>query len=196
MAEQLERAAEAIRSGLLVIYPTETVYGLGGDALDPMAIERVFIAKGRSRERPLSVGFPNVDVALDHLEPSATERAFMERFLPGPVTVLIPHGGSVPAELTGGRERVGVRIPDHALARRLLAATGPITATSANRSGRPSASTFDAVDGSIRAAAAVAIDGGETPGGESTVVNVASGTIVRRGRNAAAIEQWIGEWKG
>ncbi len=188
-----KRAAAAVDRGQLVVYPTETVYGLGGDALDSEAIERVFAAKGRKRDDPLSLGVPDVEHALDYVEASATERAFMERFLPGPVTVVLEKRDVVPDELTGGRDRVGIRIPDHTAAQSLLARTGPLTATSANVSGRPSITDLADLDPEIEDAAAVVLDGGVTPGTASTVVDVAQSTIHRRGQAADAIEAWLQE---
>ena len=188
----LERAAAAITDGLLVVYPTETVYGLGANALDPAAVERVFVAKGRDRSNPISLAVPSVPDALNYVRASDREREFMARFLPGPVTVLCRRRDDVPDELAAGRERVGVRIPDHDLALALCERAGvPITATSANVSGRGSVRRLDGLDPAIREACAVTIDGGETAGTESTVVDVSTGTIHRRGANADAIEEWL-----
>jgi L-threonylcarbamoyladenylate synthase len=186
----LTAAVAAIRRGDLVVYPTETVYGLGADALDPEAIERVFEAKGRSRDKPLSMGLPDVAVASDYTDPTDRELAFCERFLPGPVTVLLERNDRVPDALVAGRDRVGIRVPDHDIARDLARRAGPITATSANRSGEPSARRIEDVDPAIRERAVV-IDGGETPGTESTVVDVSAGEIVRRGALADDIEAWL-----
>ena len=188
----LTAAVAAIRRGDLVVYPTETVYGLGADALDSEAIERVFEAKGRSRDKPLSMGLPDVAVASDYTDPTDRELAFCERFLPGPVTVLLERNDRVPDALVAGRDRVGIRVPDHDIARDLARRTGPITATSANRSGDPSARRIEDVDPAIRERAVV-IDGGETPGTESTVVDVSTGEIVRRGALADDIESWLDE---
>ena len=188
----LTDAVAAIRRGDLVVYPTETVYGLGADALDPDAIERVFEAKGRSREKPLSMALPEPAAAADYTRMTDAERRFCERFLPGPVTVLVERTDRVPDGLVAGGDRVGIRVPDHDLARDLARRTGPITATSANRSGEPSARRVEAIDASIRERATV-IDGGETPGAESTVVDVSAGRIVRRGALAGAVEAWLSE---
>ncbi|WP_306054738.1 L-threonylcarbamoyladenylate synthase [Natronococcus wangiae] len=189
---ELERAATAIRSGELVVYPTETVYGLGADALDPAAVERVFEAKGRDRSKPVSMAVPSVPAALEYVRASTREREFMATFLPGPVTVLCRHRDAVPDELTAGRDRVGVRIPDHPLALRLCErAATPITATSANVSGRGSVQRLEELESTVREAAAVILDDGETPGTESTVVDVSSGTIHRRGARADEIERWL-----
>nr|WP_218644883.1 L-threonylcarbamoyladenylate synthase [Natronomonas gomsonensis] len=185
-------AVAAIRRGDLVVYPTETVYGLGADALDTDAIERVFEAKGRPRDKPLSMALPDADVAADYTDPSKLERAFCERFLPGPVTVLLERNDRVPDALVAGKDHVGIRVPDHDVARSLARRTGPITATSANRSGEPSARRVDEIDATIRERAVV-IDGGETPGTESTVVDVSAGEIVRRGAGADDIEAWLDE---
>lgn len=191
--DELSRAAEAIRAGELVVYPTETVYGLGADALDPEAVERVYRAKERSRDDPLSLGVHDVPAALVHIRPTDREERFIQAFLPGPVTVVVPRRPSVPDALTAGRDRVGVRVPDHELARAFLEAAGPVTATSANVSGRGSVRRVAELDDEVRAAASVVLDGGETPGTESTVVNVASETLHRRGALATEIEAWLAE---
>ncbi|MFC4540742.1 L-threonylcarbamoyladenylate synthase [Halosolutus amylolyticus] len=189
---ELDRAAAAITNGELVVYPTETVYGLGADALDPDAVDRVFDAKGRDRSKPVSLAVPSVPAAFQYVRATDRERHFMARFLPGPVTVLCRRREAVPDELTAGRDRVGVRIPDHDLALALCErAETPITATSANVSGQGSVRRLDDLDPAIREAAAVILGGGETAGTESTVVDVSSGTIHRRGALADEIEAWL-----
>lgn len=187
----LDAAADAIEAGKLVIYPTETVYGLGADALDPDAIDSVFAAKGRPRDNPLSLGTPSVSTALEYITAGDWEVAFMREFLPGPVTVVCEKRPIVPDELTGGRDRVGIRVPDHEVARALLERTHPITATSANITGQPSARHPRDIDEALRDMAAVVIDAGETEGTESTVVDVGQRTIIRRGALADEIEQWL-----
>ena len=187
----IDRAAAATARGELVVYPTETVYGLGADALDPAAVERVFETKGRNRSKPLSLGVASVEAALAHTRPTDIEEACLRRFLPGPVTVIVTRDESVPDALTAGRDRVGIRIPDHPIALALLSETGPLTATSANRSGTGSVRRLEDLDEGIRDRVAVAIDGGETDGVESTVVEPATGTVHRRGANADAVEAWL-----
>jgi L-threonylcarbamoyladenylate synthase len=189
----IERAATAIRNGDLVVYPTETVYGLGADALDAAAVERVFEAKGRDRDDPVSMAVPDVETACVYTEPGERERAFMEQFLPGPVTVVVERGDRVPDVLTAGRDRVGVRVPDHESALALLARVAPVTATSANESGRPSARRVAALDERVRERVAAVVDDGETPGGGSTVVDVERGTVHRRGPLADEIEDWLAD---
>jgi L-threonylcarbamoyladenylate synthase len=192
VTDGLTDAVAALRRGDLVVYPTETVYGLAADATDPEAVERAFEAKGRSHEKPVSMALPDVGAAADYVRLSDRERAFCERFLPGPVTVLLERTDRVPNVLVAGRDRVGIRVPDHELSRNLARRVGPITATSANRSGEPSARRVEEIAPEVRERAVV-IDRGETPGTESTVVDVSTGEIVRRGAKAEEIEAWLAE---
>jgi len=188
----LAAAASAVRKGRCVVYPTETVYGLGADALDAAAVERLFELKGRSRDKPVSLAAPSVDAAVAYARPTERELAFMRAFLPGPVTVVVERDERVPDALTAGRDRVGVRVPDHPVALALLERAAPLTATSANRSGAGSARRVEAIDASIRDDCAV-VDAGETAGTESTVVDVAAGEIHRRGADADAVERWLAD---
>ncbi|WP_254279511.1 L-threonylcarbamoyladenylate synthase [Haloarcula marina] len=188
--DAIAAAADAIRRGDLVVYPTETVYGLAADATDAAAVERVFEAKGRSRDKPVSLAVPDVETALDYTRSTEREERFMREFLPGPVTVVVEKREAVPDALTAGRDRVGVRVPDHPVALALLREIAPLTATSANVSGNPSARTVDDLD-EIRDRAAVVLDGGETGGTGSTVVDVSAGTIHRRGARADEVAAWL-----
>jgi len=189
--DEIERAAEAVRAGETVVYPTETVYGLGADATDPAAVERVYELKDRPREKPLSVGFGSVEAALSLVPASDRAARFARAFLPGPVTVVVDRGDALAAELTDGEPRVGIRVPDHGTARALADAAGPITATSANRSGAGSVRRVADLDPRIRDGCAAVLDGGETPGGESTVVDPDRGVIHRAGPLADEIRGWL-----
>jgi L-threonylcarbamoyladenylate synthase len=191
--DALVAAATAIQQGAAVVYPTETVYGLGVDATDADAVARLFEIKGRPRSKPLSVGVADRDMLSQYVTPTDRETAFIDRFLPGPVTVLLDRDGVFPDVLVDGRATVGIRIPDNAVARELARRAGPITATSANESGTPSVRRVDALAASITDAVGAVIDTGETPGGESTVVNVATAEIHRRGPLADEIEVWLAE---
>lgn len=191
MDDQLDTAETALRRGELVVYPTETVYGLGGDALDPDAIGRVFEVKDRPRTDPLSMAVPSIEAVSEYIETPSIVTSFMESFLPGPVTVVAEKLPAVPDALTGGRNRVGVRIPDHDLALELLDRVAPITATSANVSGGESVTTVDQLAPQVREGVAVVLDGGETPGLESTVVDPGLGTIHRRGAQADEVADWL-----
>lgn len=193
MTGTLDEAREALKAGRLVVYPTETVYGLGADALDSDAVERVFAAKDRDHSKPVSMAVPDLDTAREYVSLGDREEAFIERFLPGPVTVVVEKRPVVPDVLTAGRGRVGLRIPDHELALTLLDEVAPVTATSANRSGNPSARRVADLDDRVRDATAVVLDGGETPGGGSTVVDVDRNVVHREGLCAAAVEAWLDE---
>ncbi|QKY20348.1 threonylcarbamoyl-AMP synthase [Halolamina sp. CBA1230] len=193
MRDDLVQATSMLAMGELVVYPTDTVYGLGADAIAADAVERVYDLKGRSRDDPLSMAVPDVEEALEHVTATEREEQFMRAFLPGPVTVVLERQGHVPDVLTAGKERVGIRIPDHELALELLSEFAPITATSANRSGEPNATHPDDLDDAIREGVGAVVDGGELPGGESTVVDPGNDEIHRRGRRADEVEQWLAE---
>ncbi|MDY6818063.1 MAG: L-threonylcarbamoyladenylate synthase [Halobacteriales archaeon] len=196
MSTTITEAALAIRDGDAVVYPTETVYGLGADALDPAAIDRVYGLKGRSRDNPLSFAVPDISTALEYVAATELDHAFMQAFLPGPVTVICAATPAIPRELTAGRDRVGVRIPDNDLALELLAEVAPITATSANKSGSGSVTHPSGLDPELREAVGAVIDGGETPGTESTVVDPSRNEIHRRGAMAGAVEAWLQDQHG
>ena len=168
------------------------MYGLGANALDSEAVGRVFEAKGRSRDKPISMALPELSAAAGYTRMADRERRFCERFLPGPVTVLVERRKRIPDVLVAGHDRVGLRVPDHEIARELARRTGPITATSANRSGEPNARPVDDIAPELLERVTV-VDGGETAGRESTVVDVSAGRIVRRGSLAEEIDAWLAE---
>jgi len=172
---QVERAARALREGRLVVFPTETVYGLGADALDPQAVARIFAAKGRPADNPLIVHVADTAAArrLAASWPEAAER-LAEAFWPGPLTLVVPKGAHVPDITTGGLDSVALRVPAHPVAHALLAAAGvPVAAPSANVSGRPSPTRVEDARADLGDAVAVYVDGGPTDVGlESTVVDV------------------------
>ncbi|WP_459193474.1 L-threonylcarbamoyladenylate synthase [Halosimplex sp. J119] len=190
----VERAARAIEDGELVVYPTETVYGLGANAIDAAAVERAFEVKGRARDKPVSLGVPSVERAREYTDPTEREMAFMREFLPGPVTVVVQRREMVPDVLTAGRDRVGIRIPDHDLALELYEASDvPVTATSANLSGTGSVREVDELSDEVRDVVSAVLDGGRTDGTESTVVDVQAGEIHRRGAMSDEIEAWLAD---
>ncbi|MEM1095919.1 MAG: L-threonylcarbamoyladenylate synthase [Bacteroidota bacterium] len=140
-------AAALLRDGGVVAFPTETVYGLGADALNAGAVARIFTAKGRPIDNPLIVHVAEIDAieAVASALPPVAE-ALVEAFFPGPLTLILPKAASVPSTVTAGLNTVGVRMPDHALALDFLhACATPVAAPSANRSGRPSPTTWQAV---------------------------------------------------
>ena len=167
-------AAAVLRRGGLAAFPTETVYGLGAVATDARAVAAVFDAKGRPADNPLIVHVADArDLdALAHLPDVA--RALLAAFAPGPLTLVLPLRADLPAAVTAGRATVAVRIPDHETARDLIRAAGaPLVAPSANRSGRPSPTTWQAVRADLDGRVGAVLTGAPTRVGlESTVVDV------------------------
>ena len=171
----LQQAAELLRKGCTVAFPTETVYGLGANALDPRAVASIFAAKQRPAWDPLIVhvvdqgqlGTVAVDIPLNG-------RLLMEAYWPGPLTLLLPRSPQVPAIVTAGRNRVGVRMPRHPVAQRLIKLAGvPIAAPSANSFGRTSPTRAEFVLQDLEGRIDAVIDSGDTTLGlESTVVDV------------------------
>ena len=185
--ESLSRAGELIRAGGLVAFPTETVYGLGANALDADAVRRIFEAKGRPGDNPLIVHISRVDQLSPLITgaPSPAARALMDACWPGPMTLIFPKSPAVPAEVTAGLDTVAVRFPVHPAARSLIeAARRPIAAPSANRSGRPSPTTAAHVLEDMDGRVPLILDGGACAVGlESTVIDVTGDTprILRPG---------------
>jgi len=169
------RGAEVIRAGGLVAFPTETVYGLGADAMSGPAVARVFQAKDRPVGNPLIVHLASAD-ALESVAARVPPRALdaAARFWPGPLTLVLPRAAAVPLVTTGGLETVAVRVPAHPVALALIAASGrAIAAPSANRSGRPSPTRAEHVRDDLDGRIELILDGGPTPVGvESTVLDM------------------------
>ena len=182
----LAPAADRLRAGGLVAFPTETVYGLGANALDPAAVRRVFAAKGRPATDPLIVHIAELD-ALSPLvrEVPDAARALAERFWPGPLTLVLPRSAAVPDEVTAGLETVAVRMPSHPVARALLELAGvPVAAPSANLFSRPSPTRAKHVLDDLADRIDIVIDGGSTAVGiESTVIDLTGHvpTVLRPG---------------
>ncbi|MDY7081275.1 MAG: L-threonylcarbamoyladenylate synthase [Halobacteria archaeon] len=189
----IEEAVNALRRNELVIYPTETVYGIGGDALNEGTVEKVFKAKKRPFSKPISMGVSSVETARRYTEPGDDAVEFMREFLPGPVTPIVPKTDEVPDVLTAGSEKVGIRVPDDETALELLGRFEPITSTSANISGGESARRVDELD-EIREKVEVVIDAGECQYGQgSTVVDTTTETweVVREGAMAGEVRKWM-----
>lgn len=176
-AEALRHAAEVLRSGGLVAFPTETVYGLGANALDPAAVARIFAAKGRPANNPLIVHVASVEQArrLAASWPEAAEQ-LAARFWPGPLTLVVPRAAAVPDIVTAGAATVALRIPAHPVARALLEAVNlPIAAPSANRSNQVSPTTAEHVLHGLGSVVEILLDGGPASGGlESTVLDLST----------------------
>jgi len=168
----LDEAAGILRDGGLVAFPTETVYGLGANALDGKAVAGIFSAKGRPEDNPLIVHVWARHQAFDVAEVTPKAEALMERFWPGPLTLVLPARKIVPKEVTAGLDTVAVRMPDHPVALGLIERAGlPVAAPSANRSGRPSPTSAHAVFDDLAGVIPLILDSGPTEiGMESTVV--------------------------
>ena len=172
----IERAAEILRHGELVAFPTETVYGLGGDATDDRAVAAIFEAKGRPNFNPLIVHVSDADAAFKLGVAIDAARRLAEKFWPGPLTLVLRRAAGCPVSLlaSAGLDTLAVRVPRHPVAQALLRATGrPLAAPSANRSGKVSPTTAQHVAESLGGRVALILDGGACPVGiESTVMDV------------------------
>jgi len=183
--EQLIRAAGIIKCGGLVVFPTETVYGLGASALDADAAKKIYAAKGRPSDNPLIIHISSPEEAEKYCFTSPEYYRLAERFLPGPLTVIMPKKDVVPKTVTGGLGTVAVRCPENEVARALIRLSGvPIAAPSANISGKPSPTSAAHVREDLDGKVDMIIDGGECKIGlESTIVKLDDGgaTLLRPG---------------
>lgn len=167
-------AAAYIRRGCLAAFPTETVYGLGADALDEKAVRGIFEAKGRPSDNPLIVHVARADQVLQvATEVSSLAQRLLDAFTPGPLTLIVPKASTIPSVVTAGLETVGIRIPSHEVAQSFLdACETPVAAPSANRSGRPSPTSWAAVQEDLGGRIPCILRGGRTREGvESTVLD-------------------------
>ena len=183
---------EVLRQGGVVAYPTDTLFGLGVDALNEAAVERVFEVKGRPQGMPLPliIGEPEqLQMVADTVSESAWK--FASAFWPGGLTLVVPVGPNVPDLITARGWKVAVRLPDHPVPRELTLQLGrPITGTSANRSGGPEPATAESVQNQLHNTIDVILKGGPAPGGRSSTVLDITGSqprVLRRG--AVSVEQ-------
>ncbi len=173
-AEDIRRAAGIIRAGGLVVFPTETVYGLGGDATNAEASRRIYAAKGRPSDNPLIIHVAFPQDAAKYAYTDALYDRLADAFMPGPLTVIMPRKPIIPLSTTGGLETVAVRCPSHPVAHALIAAAGvPIAAPSANLSGKPSPTCAAHVAQDMDGRVDMILDGGDCEIGlESTIVKL------------------------
>jgi L-threonylcarbamoyladenylate synthase len=186
-AEAIERALNVLKEGGLVVFPTDTVYGVGASVDRPDAVARLYVAKGRPLERAIPVLVSGIDAA-ERLTPavSAAGKRLMERFWPGPLTIVLPAVDWLPVEIVRDTGSVGVRMPDHPIALEIIAGSGgALATTSANRSGEPETGTAEEAAREIGDRVDLVLDGGKAPGGvPSTVVKLetdGSWSILRHG---------------
>ncbi len=193
----LAEAVEVLASGALVVYPTETVYGLGADPFRPAAVDALYAAKGRPRDQPVSVLVATVEEArrLARFNPAA--EYLWRHFMPGPLTILLEPREEAPKPPVTAGGLLGLRMADHPVALALVRAHGPLTATSANRHGQPSPRDVSAAVGQLATAAALYIDAGPCPlGVESTVVDASSGKVMVKREGALVRERLEGHGPG
>ena len=196
-----EHAGKLLREGKLVIFPTETVYGLGANALDAVAARHIFEAKGRPADNPLIAHIDSLDMLpLLWKEVPETAQTLARAFWPGPLTMILPRTPAVPDTVTAGLDTVAVRFPAHPTARAIIRAAGvPIAAPSANLSGHPSPTTFAHVLHDMEGRVDAIVDGGDCGVGvESTVVAIERDAVrVLRpgGISPEMLERVLGEGK-
>lgn len=197
--EVIQEAAEILRAGGLVAFPTETVYGLGGNGLDEAACEKIYLAKGRPSDNPLILHISERD-ELKRIVRDVSPKAkkLMDAFWPGPLTLIFPRTEAVPLRTTGGLDTVAVRFPSHPVARAIIRAAGvPIAAPSANSSGKPSPTRASHVEFDLSGKIDMIVDGGASEWGlESTIVDVSgeTPTILRPGAvTKEMLEETVGE---
>lgn len=175
--DEIEEAAEEIRKGNLVLFPTETVYGIGANALNEAAVKKIFIAKGRAQDNPLIVHIANREMIEDLVQDiGSLERRVMEKFWPGPLTIILKRKNkeTIPNIVTANLDTVGIRMPSNLIARKLIEKAGvPIAAPSANISGKPSGTKVEDIIAELDGKVEYILDGGFTDIGlESTVIKV------------------------
>ena len=171
----LKEAANIIKTGGIVLFPTETVYGLGANAFDSNAVEKIFIAKGRNPKNPINLLISDMKmVEMIATNINELEYKLMEAFFPGPFTIILQKSSNVPSIVTAGKDTVGIRMPNNEIARKLVEHAGvPIAAPSANLSGKPSGTNFNDLYNDFKDKVDYMIDGGNSSIGiESTIVQV------------------------
>ena len=170
--EWKSRAIDVLDRGELVAFPTDTVYGLGADALSEQGVRSLYLAKGRSLEKAIPVLVANLEQFVSVVERTTmSAMRLVEQFWPGPLTIVLGKASNL-ASAISLHNTVGVRIPDHPIAQELILEAGPLAVTSANRSGDLEACTAEEIKATMGAQVHLIVDGGRTPGGKpSTVVD-------------------------
>ena len=184
----IDKAVKALMTDGIVVYPTETIYGLGADAFSDDAILKVYEAKNRSLSMPMSIAVSDFEMMAAVTQISSREEEFINTFLPGPVTVIVKARSFLPAILTVGTGLIGVRYPAHPVAIDLISRfDSPITATSANQSGAKDPVT----PGECHVPYDILIDGGILPGTPSTVVDLVNRCIIREGALFGEVRDYL-----
>lgn len=194
---KIKEASEAIKQGKLVLFPTETVYGIGANALNETAVKQIYVAKGRASDNPLIAHISDIEMLKQLvIEVGSIERKLIEKFWPGPLTIIFKKKEIIPDIITAGLDTVAIRMPSNKIARDLIKYSGcPIAAPSANISGKPSGTIVEDIIEELDGKVEYIIDGGKVDIGlESTVVRVIDGIvhILRPGKITAEEIQNLG----
>jgi L-threonylcarbamoyladenylate synthase len=191
-SESIREASKTVISGGVIVYPTETVYGIGANALDEQAILRVFQIKKRPISMPIFLAVSSLEMLDRVAELEEDDREILERLMPGPVSVLVRKKSIVPNVLTAGSPLVGIRFPDHEVALRIIEASGPITSSSANRTGSPPPRSVDEVSPEIADRVEMVLDGGKCKFGlPSTLLDLTNLKIIRPGAELEKVQRAI-----
>jgi L-threonylcarbamoyladenylate synthase len=186
-------AAKALARGGTVVYPTETVYGIGASIYIPEAVKRVFEIKGRARDMPLSVAVASFEMIELVARIDEGEMHILQKVLPGPVTVLVERSPDLSDLVTAGSPLVGIRFPDHPIALELIRMAGPITSTSANLSGQQPPASLEELDPRIAEKVDVVLDGGRSRlARPSTLVDLAARRVIREGAGMERVRRLLG----
>jgi len=182
--KEIEEIVAVLKSGELVVFPTDTLYGIGADPFNENSVKKVFIAKNRPFDMPLSLAVSNEKMMESVAVLNESARKLIRKFLPGPLTVMLTKKPTIPDILTSSTNQVGIRIPDHPLAIRLIDKFGPITATSANLHSHPDPVEASVAIKDLKGHAQICVDCGKTKhSAGSTIVDVSDGAveIIRKG---------------
>jgi len=185
----IENAVRLLREGGVIVYPTDTVYGLGADAMNESAVKRIFEIKGRERGMAISVAVCDAEMAREYAELNELAERLFVHHMPGALTLVVKNK-KLPGILTGGSGTIGIRMPADEIALGIIRGLGrPITATSANVHGRPPARSVDEAKAQLGDDVDLYVDGGERGGEPSTVYDCVSRRIIRQG--SVVIENYL-----
>jgi L-threonylcarbamoyladenylate synthase len=192
-SNRVAEAAKVLARGGTVVYPTETVYGIGASIYIPEAVVRVFEIKGRDRDMPLSVAVASFEMIERIARIDEDEMLLLRKVFPGPVTVLVEKSPDLSDLLTAGSSLVGIRFPDHPMALELIGMTGPITSTSANLSGQKPPASLEELDPKIAGEVDLVLDGGRSKYAHpSTLVDLATRRVIREGAGMERTRELLG----
>lgn len=182
--DAISRAAEDVAVGKLVVYPTETVYGIGADVYNQKAVKKVFMAKNRPFDMALSVAVSDKEMIYDIADINENAQKLIEAFLPGPLTIIIKKNALISDMVTAGSQKVGIRIPENPVALELIRRCGPLTATSANVHSHPDATSISSAVSELGDNISTYLDSGPSSlGNPSTIIwlNGREVEVVRQG---------------